>query len=111
MYTYFKNMRRVMKMMNNINCKFVSLLISCVLQGSIFPSFSYILSETMVALVNADYDRSNLLAIMFLVMAGLGFLIAFSSSYLFNYLGIVITSKFRCVSYDCFLRKDIAWHD
>ena len=65
----------------------------------------------MIALVNADYDRSNLLAIMFILMAVLGFFIAFSSNYLFNFLGIVITSKVRSVSYDCVLRKDITWHD
>ena len=104
-------MRRVMKMVGDINCKFVALLISCLLQGSVFPAFSFILSQTMIALVNADYDRSNLLAIMFILMAFLGFFIAFSSNYLFNFLGIVITSKVRSLSYDCVLRKDITWHD
>lgn len=65
----------------------------------------------MVALANADYERSNLLAIMFIVMAVLGFFISFTSNYLFNYLGIVVTSKVRAISYDCVLRKDITWHD
>ena len=94
---------------------FIPATISAIVQGSIFPLFSIVLSKLMVIFTLQDRDefkrQNHLYALYFLIFAGGDFISMFARTYFFTIGSEKLTRRIQYLSFKAMLRQDARFFD
>ena len=70
-----------------------------------------VLATMMITLGRGEYDTSDIMSYLFLILAVAAFGIIFCFNHFFDIIALYVTKQMRQVTYDSVLRKEVGWHD
>ncbi len=102
---------RVIALLKDRKKWFVMVVLLTVINGSLFPLFSLLLTQMMLALISENFDTTDLISGLFIVLAVVAFVTGLLVQYLYQYVGTYVTTKIRESAFNSILRKAPTWHD